>query len=458
MSGKISDAVQTTIEAAAELSSSTSKHQNNQQQQRQSSSSSSSSSNFIRSALDRISQRSSAKSSSKSRSQSVPLKVNSTNPEAGESQTDSKTNANMKTVHLMAKMRAEQEEKQKRRHLRQLNEQQKTLSKSTSDLKSPKGDRRFLSSIMNTFFSSNEPASTNSSSSSSNNENNFQKNEAKRLSLRKLKAKDKLKKKPDERLSTVEAESDDEQNNDTNDLLSKFIKSPSFDGSCTSLAQFQPNFKPTSIGTSSISTRYGKIKNEKDKSINENNKENLMKKLKAELAEEIKDRQLLEMKQNVINGSSTTSSTSSNSSEYDNLEKGPSLGRKSLKDRAEGNRKIRSKSVTFLDELSAEEARLEKGDSVYEGAVGSTTPSSGKKSLKTGDVRLMCGALTGVGPIRGIMKKSATDLSITLNSPSYLNKSLVDSPEDRLPKLKLKMPQFDDTNYAQAIQQVNRFI
>ena len=31
---------------------------------------------------------------------------------------------------------------------------------------------------------------------------------------------------------------------------------------------------------------------------------------------------------------------------------------------------------------------------------------------------MMCGALTGVGPIRSIMKKSATDLSLTLNTPS----------------------------------------
>jgi hypothetical protein len=58
------------------------------------------------------------------------------------------------------------------------------------------------------------------------------------------------------------------------------------------------------------------------------------------------------------------------------------------------------------------------------------TPSSARKTktnVKTGDVRLMCGALTGVGPIRSIMKKSATDLSLTLNIPSTSSKSNTNS-------------------------------
>lgn len=85
--------------------------------------------------------------------------------------------------------------------------------------------------------------------------------------------------------------------------------------------------------------KHGKIKdentNDKRESLNRNNKENLMKQLKAELDEEIKDRKMIEHKQNIINSSSTGSSVSSNSS-----------------------RKIRSKSVTFLDEISTDDEGL----------------------------------------------------------------------------------------------------
>ena len=461
--------------------------------------------------MDRISQRGSSKSSSKTRSQSVPLKtilsnveldnlddsksnLNETSIKASASNNiDAKSGANMKTLQLMAKMQAEHDEKQKRRKMRQKLTEQQKMSKSTSELKigaestakSPKSDHRFLSSIMNTLF----PTSTNDSTSSSSNNDStlFQKNEAKRLSLRKLKAKDKAKKKPEEKLSsTAEAQSDEEldytkgsqqslnfikpnidedEYSDTEAAqIKKLIamKSSSFDGSCSSLAQFQNNFKPVSIGMSSISTRFGKIKNEKDKPLNENNKENLMKKLKAELAEEIKDRKMLEMKQNIINGtSSTSSSTSSNSSDYDNLDRSVTLNRKSLKDtsRNEGNRKIRSKSVTFLDELSTDEenpAKTQQSNVNLSNSNEATTPASSRKSLKTGDVRLMCGALTGVGPIRGIMKKSATDLSITLNSP-VTNKTLniKTESENRLPKLQLTIPQFEDKNYIQVIPKLN---
>ena len=48
--------------------------------------------------------------------------------------------------------------------------------------------------------------------------------------------------------------------------------------------------------------------------------------------------------------------------------------------------------------------------------VTAPTPSTSRKSLKTGDIRMHAGALTGVGPIRSIMKKSATDVGINQSS------------------------------------------
>jgi hypothetical protein len=91
--------------------------------------------------------------------------------------------------------------------------------------------------------------------------------------------------------------------------------------------------------------------------------------------------------------------------------------------------KLRSKSVTFLDAISADNLNKntesvsnrasyheKKDDFIYHPPISQTNSNSNKKSLKTGDVRLMCGALTGAGPIRSIIKKSATDLSIILNA------------------------------------------
>ena len=93
------------------------------------------------------------------------------------------------------------------------------------------------------------------------------------------------------------------------------------------------------------------------------------------------------------------------------------------------NRKNRSKSVTFLDEMEStattasddenliihemKNYALTDGQSEFD--MQAVTPSCGRKSLKTGDVRMHAGALTGVGPIRGIMKKSATDLALSTN-------------------------------------------
>jgi len=246
-------------------------------------------------------------------------------------------------------------------------------------------------------------STSSSSSSAANDPTMMQKNEAKRLSLRKLKAKDKAKKKsdygeppypsPEEEVEEQTQKHDmqdyqvdfkkssrslnfmvgydDDCNEECIDTGSQFIRSTSFDtGSLSKLAS-QP-FKPSSIGTTSIGTRFGKIKNESnEKPLNENNKENLMKQLKAELDEEIKDRRLIELKQNIINGtdSDTTPSSHRKSTAFEDLSsyesdkpihletKSSTLNRRSLKDSSFNNkdsttdtniRKIRSKSVTFL--------------------------------------------------------------------------------------------------------------
>jgi len=463
------------------------------------------SSNFFRSAIDRISSRNrKTKSENKARSSSVPLRtLISSNLEIISTTEDSnsflkqqqskppqpqqrsnllklststkKPEAisqlpNMKTIQLMNKMQSEFDEKQKRRKLRreQKSKEEKLSSKSP---KSSSSDRKFLSSIMNTIFSASY-SNINDPMSSSNNETkpSLQKNDSKRVSLRKLKAKDKAKKKNESQsgdeqetmngsnrsLNFIHTNLDQsreeiEQEFEKNDLINlQFMRSSSFDiGSLGKLTSIQ--LQPTSIGTSSISSRFGKIKNETDKPKNESNKENLMKQLKAELDEEIKDRRMLELKNNIINGTcngSTTESTSSNSSNYSNrqsLKDSSQLGKKQEKDN--NNHKIRSKSVTFLDEISTDDEVISMSNSTKIHTLGGSnsmpystpqlqqrhiipneeninfyTPISSrkpaKKNVKSGDVRMMCGALTGVGPIRSIMKKSATDLSLTLNTSS----------------------------------------
>jgi hypothetical protein len=521
---------------------------------------------FFRSALDRISSRSSkSKSGSKTRSSSVPLRnLISSNLElateipeqstpvikqAPQPQQRSKINeasssmpkpeqtnpiANMKTLQLMNKMQSEYDEKQKRRKQRR---EQKSKETEKLPPKSPKAsnDRKFLSSIMNTLFSSSNNLNTNDSTSSSNNESKsaLQKNEAKRLSLRKLKAKDKAKKKTDgysdDEMQKQEMKSsnrslnliqnsnhyNDEEEEDEDEYGRQpvnFPRSTSFDtGSLSKLTSVQ--FQPTSIGTASINSRFGKIKNETDKPKDENNKENLMKQLKAELDEEIKDRRMIELKNNIINGGSTGStggSTSSGSSDcYNQYDaKSLSLNRKSLKDSnqirtndnetSQNNRKIRSKSVTFLDEISTDDEIVSMSNSpqisthhkqqnvplqystpqpqhrtnnyqqqqlqqqqYIDETNNFNTPSSARKTktnVKTGDVRLMCGALTGVGPIRSIMKKSATDLSLTLNIPSTSSKSNsyeTNNNSNRLPSIQLNGDYDEENNYEYKQHQNN---
>ena len=76
------------------------------------------------------------------------------------------------------------------------------------------------------------------------------------------------------------------------------------------------------------------------------------------------------------------------------------------------------------------------------------TPSSNRKSLKNSDIRMHAGALTGVGPIRGIMKKSATDMGLNANfnlSEDYSENELQQATcnaQNTLPKIQLN----DDFN------------
>jgi hypothetical protein len=237
---------------------------------------------------------------------------------------------NTKTVQLMNKMQSEFEEKQKRKKIRrneQLKSQQQLesstsspkLSKSTSELKSasttPKSERKFLTSIINTLFSTGSYEASDQTTSSQNNNSSLQKNDTKRLSLRKLKAKNKAKKTGEQNDAEFN-QSDSEINNNTGLASQKFIKSSSNhslnialnyesnnEDDIVDYVSSQPSTSPMTTSMPIAAARFGKIKNEDEKpQINENNKENLMKQLKAELDEEIKDRRMIELKQNLING------------------------------------------------------------------------------------------------------------------------------------------------------------
>ena len=235
---------------------------------------------------------------------------------------------NSKTVQLMNKMQSEFEEKQKRRKMRrteqlkQQQQQQQALSKSTSELKptTPKSERKFLTSIINTLFSSGtydtasspttNTISTNQNTGNANTNSSLQKSDAKRLSLRKLKAKHKAKQSPNDPQDAEFNQSDSEVNASGSMRLqiSKVASNHSlnialnYESNEDDVVEYAENIE---LATSSNSVaRFGKIKNENIDNkapINENNKENLMKQLKAELDEEIKDRRMIELKNNIIN-------------------------------------------------------------------------------------------------------------------------------------------------------------
>jgi hypothetical protein len=107
------------------------------------------------------------------------------------------------------------------------------------------------------------------------------------------------------------------------------------------------------------------------------------------------------------------------------------------------NRKTRSKSVTFLDEMETtddenlneissnnsyskkcemnERPQIQsvnyqmKQQYDQDEEIQLVTPNSNRRSLKNTDIRMHAGALTGVGPIRSIMKKSTTDMGLNAN-------------------------------------------
>lgn len=211
----------------------------------------------------------------------------------------------------MTKMQIEHDEKQKRRKLRKQQMEKLEMSQSTGELKgssgssnnqpviTPKSERKFLSSIMNTLFSSTSNSNNNNNKDASHasesnavdaNENSsttmMSKSEAKRLSLKRLKAKDKAKKKGPNN------EDDDEcggRNNELNYQSDTEVQNATRKVSTSSLDLNQLKFK--TLEPQSSVTRFGKIKNEitaEDRQPINGNKENIMKQLKAELDEEIK--------------------------------------------------------------------------------------------------------------------------------------------------------------------------
>lgn len=131
-----------------------------------------------------------------------------------------------------------------------------------------------------------------------------------------------------------------------------------------------------SAAAAAAALRYGKIKQE---SAQDNiqptngNKENLMRQLKAELDEEIKDRRMIEYKQNVINGSNGVSSPpsrASNAGPVKMREKSVDEGLSAQSNQNNNsNRKIRSKSVTFLDEMNTDDDELIEAMEVEQKAV-----------------------------------------------------------------------------------------
>jgi hypothetical protein len=97
----------------------------------------------------------------------------------------------------------------------------------------------------------------------------------------------------------------------------------------------------------------------------------------------------------------------------------------------------------------------------------SSNPNSNGNNLNKADARFACGALNGAGPIRSIMKKSATDISFNMmqvqqnyslkaeNIDMYLNDSGCNDDEDEalvhynpnsasLPCVQLNYQHYDD--------------
>lgn len=95
--------------------------------------------------------------------------------------------------------------------------------------------------------------------------------------------------------------------------------------------------------------------------------------------------------------------------------------------------KKRSKSVTFLDELLSDDSKQKPTNVVKKNDL-QIKPSTTIKRVEKGDARSICGALTGTGPIRGIIKAANNDITGTTApvSPSaaaaiYLSGTSVDT-------------------------------
>ncbi|CAF2346479.1 unnamed protein product [Rotaria sp. Silwood2] len=100
--------------------------------------------------------------------------------------------------------------------------------------------------------------------------------------------------------------------------------------------------------------------------------------------------------------------------------------------------KKRSKSVTFLDELLADDPNQQQHQQQQLHMITKNDlqikPSTTIKRIEKGDARSICGALTGTGPIRGIIKAANNDITGTTApvSPSaaaaiYLSGTTIDT-------------------------------
>jgi hypothetical protein len=95
--------------------------------------------------------------------------------------------------------------------------------------------------------------------------------------------------------------------------------------------------------------------------------------------------------------------------------------------------KKRSKSVTFLDELLGDDPKQKQTNMILKKDLN-IKPSTTIKRIEKGDARSICGALTGTGPIRGIIKAGNNEITGTTApvSPSaaasiYLGGTSVDT-------------------------------
>ncbi|CAF0898004.1 unnamed protein product [Adineta steineri] len=74
--------------------------------------------------------------------------------------------------------------------------------------------------------------------------------------------------------------------------------------------------------------------------------------------------------------------------------------------------KKRSKSVTFLDELLSDNSKEKQTNRIVKNDL-QIKQSTTIKRIEKGDARSICGALTGTGPIRGIIKAANNDITGT---------------------------------------------